>query len=184
MTLAIIRRQLLKQCTSTPGGTSLLLSPSSTPSPRRKKKYISTSTRPHLELHHSTRTHPTNYTTRHKTLDHSFSTHTKPKQRAYKTPRRPTTTFQTMLPFKGFFQQFIGTPAAAGTCGDSDSDIYPTVRLPPVGVVDVEQLHEKRDRAVRHLVKLNHLHHSVLYGGYNGSKFHNHIPHVSLGVGV
>ncbi|KAI5808092.1 hypothetical protein DFH27DRAFT_544370 [Peziza echinospora] len=82
-----------------------------------------------------------------------------------------------MFQVKGFFQQFLGTPLTTGACGDSDADIYPTVRLPPVEVVDVEQLHDKRDRAMRHLVRLNHLEHAVLYGGYRGFKFHNHLPH-------
>ncbi|KAL8722611.1 MAG: hypothetical protein Q9225_000917 [Loekoesia sp. 1 TL-2023] len=45
----------------------------------------------------------------------------------------------------------------------------------PVVVHNVETLHEKRARTLKHLLKLNHVNHSVIYHTLH---FHNHMPHL------
>ena len=159
--------------------------------PPRSNTTNTTSTSTLLQLHHSSSYSPLrsigphtqggpSYLHSHPTPSIALRT---PQCRPYHTSPTPSTSTSTtnnMFQVKGFLHQFLGAPGTTGACGDSDTDIYPTVRLPPVEVVDVEQLHEKRDRAMRHLVRLNHLEHSVLYAGYRGIKFHNHIPHVSF----
>ncbi|KAL5688518.1 hypothetical protein EMGR_000746 [Emarellia grisea] len=47
--------------------------------------------------------------------------------------------------------------------------------IPPVRVHDVDTAHEKPARALKHLLKLNHANHAILY---NERKFHNHAPHI------
>jgi len=49
------------------------------------------------------------------------------------------------------------------------------VNIEPVAVHDVELLHDKRARTLKHLLKLNHVNHSILY---HHLQFHNHLPHV------
>jgi Questin oxidase-like len=49
------------------------------------------------------------------------------------------------------------------------------VNIPSVPVHDIESLTSKRDRRLRHLLKLNHVQHSILY---NHLRFHNHSPHL------
>lgn len=48
--------------------------------------------------------------------------------------------------------------------------------LPPVKTQEIDTAHEKPARALKHLLKLNHANHAILY---NDRKFHNHAPHVS-----
>ncbi|KAL9586291.1 MAG: hypothetical protein Q9212_001009 [Teloschistes hypoglaucus] len=48
------------------------------------------------------------------------------------------------------------------------------VNIKSVQIHDVETLHEKRARTLKHLLKLNHVNHSLLY---NQLRFHNHEPH-------
>ncbi|KAK5078730.1 hypothetical protein LTS08_004064 [Lithohypha guttulata] len=50
-----------------------------------------------------------------------------------------------------------------------------TVNVPSVEVHDVETSLEKRDRRLKHLLKLNHANFSILY---NHNRFHNHTPHI------
>lgn len=62
----------------------------------------------------------------------------------------------------------------------STSDITPGERepftgIPPVVPVDFETSPEKRDRALKHLLRANHHNYSVLYSGL---LYHNHLPHV------
>lgn len=55
---------------------------------------------------------------------------------------------------------------------------FPTgggVRLPKVEVHDIEERPEKRARTLKHLLKANHINHSIIY---NELRFHNHIPHI------
>lgn len=52
---------------------------------------------------------------------------------------------------------------------------HPTINLPPVEVHDVETSAEKPARALKHLLRLNHVKNSVLY---HKLQFHNHMPHV------
>ncbi|KAI4178890.1 MAG: hypothetical protein LQ348_005508 [Seirophora lacunosa] len=49
------------------------------------------------------------------------------------------------------------------------------VNVDPVEVHDVELLHEKRARTLKHLLKLNHVNHAVLY---HDLQRHNHTPHL------
>lgn len=62
----------------------------------------------------------------------------------------------------------------------STSDITPAERepfagIPPVEPADFETSPEKRDRALKHLLRANHQNYSVLYSNL---VFHNHTPHV------
>lgn len=49
------------------------------------------------------------------------------------------------------------------------------IRLPKAQVHDVEERPEKRARTLKHLLKANHINHSVIY---NHLRFHNHTPHI------
>lgn len=49
--------------------------------------------------------------------------------------------------------------------------------IPSVKIHDLENSQEKSARALKHLLKLNHANYAILY---NGRKFHNHAPHVSI----
>ncbi|KAL8735872.1 MAG: hypothetical protein Q9181_002650 [Wetmoreana brouardii] len=49
------------------------------------------------------------------------------------------------------------------------------VAIKPVEVHNVETLHEKRARTLKHLLKLNHVNHSVIY---HDLVFHNHTAHI------
>ncbi|QSZ34150.1 hypothetical protein DSL72_005738 [Monilinia vaccinii-corymbosi] len=48
------------------------------------------------------------------------------------------------------------------------------INLPPVEIHDIETAPEKRPRTLKHLLKSNHINHSILY---NHNRFHNHLPH-------
>lgn len=49
------------------------------------------------------------------------------------------------------------------------------IDIEPVKVHNVEIQHEKRARTFKHLLKLNHANHSIIY---HSLQFHNHMPHV------
>ena len=49
------------------------------------------------------------------------------------------------------------------------------IKLPKPEIHDVEERPEKRARTLKHLLKANHINHSVIY---NKLRFHNHTPHV------
>jgi hypothetical protein len=49
------------------------------------------------------------------------------------------------------------------------------IDIEAVEVNDVEILHDKRSRTLKHLLKLNHANHSIVY---HHLQFHNHMPHV------
>lgn len=49
------------------------------------------------------------------------------------------------------------------------------IRLPKVQVHDIEERPEKRARTLKHLLKANHINHSIIY---NELRFHNHTPHI------
>ena len=49
------------------------------------------------------------------------------------------------------------------------------INIPSVTIHDVETATEKRDRRLKHLLKLNHASHSILF---HNLRFHNHMPHV------
>jgi hypothetical protein len=49
------------------------------------------------------------------------------------------------------------------------------IKLPKADVHDIEERAEKRARTLKHLLKANHINHSVIY---NQLRFHNHTPHV------
>lgn len=51
----------------------------------------------------------------------------------------------------------------------------PAVDIHPVDVHDIETKHEKPARTLKHLLKLNHVNHSIVY---HNLEFHNHMPHV------
>lgn len=50
-----------------------------------------------------------------------------------------------------------------------------SIDIPSVRVYDVETSTEKRDRRLKHLLKLNHANFSILW---NHRRFHNHTPHI------
>lgn len=54
---------------------------------------------------------------------------------------------------------------------------FPTggIKLPKTEVHDIEERPEKRARTLKHLLKANHINHSVIY---NELRFHNHTPHI------
>lgn len=49
------------------------------------------------------------------------------------------------------------------------------IEIPSVAIHDVETSAEKRDRRLKHLLKLNHSNYSILW---NRNRFHNHTPHI------
>lgn len=51
------------------------------------------------------------------------------------------------------------------------------IDIPSVKIHEIETAHEKPARALKHLLRLNHANHAILY---NERKFHNHAPHVSI----
>jgi len=48
------------------------------------------------------------------------------------------------------------------------------IDLESVEIHDIETAPEKRPRTLKHLIKANHINHSILY---NETRFHNHLPH-------
>lgn len=54
-------------------------------------------------------------------------------------------------------------------------DLGSAIDIHPVDVNDVETKHEKPARTLKHLLKLNHVNHSIVY---HDLEFHNHMPHV------
>ncbi|KAK8050644.1 hypothetical protein PG994_012374 [Apiospora phragmitis] len=57
----------------------------------------------------------------------------------------------------------------------SNSGAVQSIDLPPVKVHELESSPEKRTRTLKHLLKANHVNHSVTYGP---NYFHNHTPHI------
>lgn len=55
------------------------------------------------------------------------------------------------------------------------SSAHQAIPLEPVEVHNVETNPEKRPRTLKHLLKANHVNHSILY---NSLRFHNHLPHL------
>lgn len=51
------------------------------------------------------------------------------------------------------------------------------IDIPAVKVHEIDSLPEKPARALKHLLKLNHVNHAILF---NHREFHNHMPHVSI----
>ncbi|KAI0161709.1 hypothetical protein GGR52DRAFT_582296 [Hypoxylon sp. FL1284] len=50
-----------------------------------------------------------------------------------------------------------------------------TIDIPPVEIHSVETAPEKRPRTLKHLLRANHVNHSILY---HDLEFHNHLPHI------
>jgi hypothetical protein len=48
------------------------------------------------------------------------------------------------------------------------------IKLPSVEVYNIETLKDKEGRTLKHMIKLNHAEHAILF---NQRKFHNHLPH-------
>ncbi|OQV07277.1 hypothetical protein CLAIMM_11733 [Cladophialophora immunda] len=59
--------------------------------------------------------------------------------------------------------------------GRSSTSAADAIKIPPVEVHDVETSTDKQGRALKHLLKLNHVNFSILY---NHLRFHNHTPHI------
>ena len=51
------------------------------------------------------------------------------------------------------------------------------VDITTVAVHDVELHHDKRARTLKHLLKLNHVNHSIIY---HQLQYYNHMPHVCV----
>ena len=49
------------------------------------------------------------------------------------------------------------------------------IDIKSVEIHHVDVSHEKRARTLKHLIKLNHANHSIVY---HTLQFHNHLPHV------
>ena len=49
------------------------------------------------------------------------------------------------------------------------------IKLPKVKAHEIEAQPEKRARTLKHLLKANHINHSIIY---NNLRFHNHLPHI------
>lgn len=49
-----------------------------------------------------------------------------------------------------------------------------SIDLPPVETHDVETAPEKRPRTLKHLIRANHVNHSIIY---HNLQYHNHMPH-------
>ncbi|CAK4032260.1 hypothetical protein DOTSEDRAFT_68439 [Lecanosticta acicola] len=49
------------------------------------------------------------------------------------------------------------------------------IQIPKAALHDVEERPEKRARTLKHLLKANHINHSIIY---NKLRFHNHTPHI------
>ncbi|KAH8675893.1 hypothetical protein BX600DRAFT_508091 [Xylariales sp. PMI_506] len=56
--------------------------------------------------------------------------------------------------------------------GDNDAQF---IDIPPVEVHNVETAPEKRPRTLKHLLKANHVNHSIIYHELH---YHNHLPHI------
>ncbi|TAQ91127.1 hypothetical protein B7494_g573 [Chlorociboria aeruginascens] len=50
-----------------------------------------------------------------------------------------------------------------------------SIDLPSITIHDVETAAEKRPRTLKHLIKANHVNHSIIY---HNLEFHNHMPHL------
>jgi len=50
-----------------------------------------------------------------------------------------------------------------------------SIDIPSVGIHDVETDPERRARTLKHLIKANHINHSILYHNLH---FNNHMPHI------
>ncbi|KIX98342.1 uncharacterized protein Z520_05643 [Fonsecaea multimorphosa CBS 102226] len=59
--------------------------------------------------------------------------------------------------------------------GRSSTSSVNAIAIPAVEVHDVETSTDKRGRALKHLLKLNHVNFSILF---NQLRFHNHTPHI------
>ncbi|KAJ2991901.1 hypothetical protein NUW58_g2350 [Xylaria curta] len=57
----------------------------------------------------------------------------------------------------------------------TSNDESRSIDLPPVEVHHVETAPEKRPRTLKHLLRANHVNHSILY---NHLHYHNHMPHI------
>ncbi|OLN85360.1 Oxidoreductase AflY 2 [Colletotrichum chlorophyti] len=57
----------------------------------------------------------------------------------------------------------------------SDDEKAQAIDIPPVKVHNIETDHEKRARSLKHLLRANHVNHSILY---HNLEFHNHAPHI------
>ncbi|KAF8460417.1 hypothetical protein BDZ91DRAFT_739290 [Kalaharituber pfeilii] len=76
-----------------------------------------------------------------------------------------------MLQFNILQRLFGSTGENAG------SKRHLSTNIPPVETLQIDYPQKKRDRALIHLLRLNHHSHSVLYPGYKDVQFHNHCPH-------
>ncbi|KAI1496568.1 cell cycle checkpoint protein RAD17 [Biscogniauxia marginata] len=56
----------------------------------------------------------------------------------------------------------------------SSNDTSRSIDIPPVEVHNVETAPEKRPRTLKHLLRANHVNHSIIY---HDLEFHNHMPH-------
>ena len=57
----------------------------------------------------------------------------------------------------------------------SSFNLGPGIKLPKVPTHSIEANSDKRARTLKHLLKANHINHSVIY---NSLRFHNHTPHI------
>ncbi len=87
----------------------------------------------------------------------------------------PELTGSTMFsPFSSFSNPFSLPRILGGNPGIA-------IDIKSVGIHDVETQQEKRARTLKHLLKLNHTNHSIVY---HNLQFHNHTPHVSRSLPV
>ena len=53
------------------------------------------------------------------------------------------------------------------------------IQIPSVEIHDIETSPEKPTRSLKHLLRANHVNHSILF---HDDQFHNHVPHVRVMV--
>ena len=70
---------------------------------------------------------------------------------------------------------FLSRPFAGGSIPLSRPSAGGGIPLPPVPAVHVETDHSKPVRTLKHLLKLNHAEHAILF---HDRQFHNHLPHI------
>jgi hypothetical protein len=57
----------------------------------------------------------------------------------------------------------------------SSREQVPAINIEPVEVHDIETAPEKRPRTLKHLLRANHVNHSIIY---HNLQFDNHMPHI------
>ena len=90
---------------------------------------------------------------------------------SYYTPSSLLTTSKVESDISSTFESLKGTNMFSFFSGSKAKG----VALKPTSIHDIERDKSKTGRTLKHLIKLNHAEHAILF---NDRKFHNHLPHV------